>query len=455
MHGVTARLALASVAVGVLLCCGCTDPDGEDGGDIEIEVLDEMPTVAYVRWPAPEGVDEAKVEVGEGEEYGRAYEAAVVEDRFEARVLGLRPLTQYHLRVGEWQGDEWTYSEERTFTTGPPPSDLYGALPSGEAPDGWVVTTLVRVPSVAAILDPEGVVVWWYYSWMQSGGHAIVTRTSLARDGDSVVLLAWTPMYPGMNPLEERELIRVGFDGVVQGIEGVVGAHHDFVEHGDGTFGMLSHDPIDADGVEVVGDRIVELRPDGEVVEIWSLWDEHEPDPGIEYTDQYDYSHGNAIRYDEDRGIYYVSLRELNQIVAVDRATGDVLWRLGGEGSDYTTGGGSTDLFENQHQFRVLEQGILVFDNGEDGATESRGLEYALEEDHATAVWSHEPDPPLGVFSLGDVQRFDDGDTMITWSSSGRISRVSAGGGIEWALSLELGNGFGYAEWVDKLPGQL
>ena len=446
------RVAIGLVAI---MTAGCADPDPDDDFDIVIEAAEEMPTVAYVRWPAAVDVEEAFVEVGEGEDYGRSFSVQQVDGQFEARVLGLKPLTRHHLRVAEAREGEWAYSGDRTFTTGPPPSDLYGALPSGAAPDGYLVTTLVRVPAVAAILDPDGVVVWWYYAWMQSGGHAIVTRTSLARDGDSVLLLVWTPLYPGMNPLDERELTRVGLDGVVQETHLVVGAHHDFVEHSDGTLGMLAHDPIDVDGVEVVGDRIVELRPDGAVVEIWSLWDDHDPDPGIEYTDQYDYSHGNAIRFDEDEQLYYVSLRDRNQILAVDRDTGSVLWRLGGDGSDFALSSGSTHLFENQHQFRVFDDGILVFDNGEEGAAESRAVQYTLADGLATSVWTHEPQQPLGVFSLGDVTRFDDGDTMITWSSSGLLSRVSASGDVEWSLGLVLGNGFGYAEWVDKLPGQL
>jgi len=445
----------AGIVLGLLLACGCVDPDPIDDYDIEIEVLDEIPTVAYVRWTAADAVDEAVVEVGEGTDYGRSFSVDAVDGLFESRLLGFKPLTEHHLRIRERRGEEWTSSEDRTFTTGPPPSDLYGAIPGGTAPDGYVITTLVRVPAVAAILDPDGAVVWWYYAWMHGGGHAIVTRSALARDGDSVLLLAWTPLYPGMDPLDERELTRVGLDGVFHETLGVAGAHHDFVEHADGTFALLAHDPIDVGGTEVVGDRIVELRPDGEVVEIWSLWDDHDPDPDALYTNQHDYSHANAIRFDEAEQVYYVSLHEQDQIVAVDRVSGDLLWRLGGEGSDFELSNGSTQLFENQHHFRLLEDGILVFDNGEDGAAESRAVQYVLDDGIATPVWSYQPDPSLGVFSLGDVTRFDDGDTLITWSSSGRISRVSAEGDVEWALNLELGSGFGYADWVDKLPGQL
>jgi hypothetical protein len=106
----------------------------------------------------------------------------------------------------------------------------------------------------------------------------------------------------------------------------------------------------------------------------------------------------------------------------------------------------SSDIFQHQHQFEVLEDSFLVFDN--DGSTNptSRVLEYRLDPDSGTAeqIWSYVPDPNLYTFVLGDVNRFDDGDTLITWSVLGQIDRVSDSGSVGWTLNTSIGYIFGF-----------
>jgi hypothetical protein len=54
------------------------------------------------------------------------------------------------------------------------------------------------------------------------------------------------------------------------------------------------------------------------------------------------------------------------------------------------------------------------------------------------------PDPDLYTFVLGDVTRFDDGDTLITWSVLGQIDRVSDSGSVGWTLNTGIGYIFGF-----------
>jgi hypothetical protein len=437
---------------------GCS-PAPQDGFDIEVSVSETIGTVVEVSWTAVQG-DTAVVDVGEDETYGRRFSAERDGDRFVATLVGLRPSSRYHYRVIEdVVGDDELSSEDRTFATGAPPLSLAWTDVQGSAPDGYAVTSLVHVPSVVAILDADGEYVWWYEVGFDSlpGGNEMVTRNALSRDGESMFFLAWTPQYPGLDCTTDRDLVRVSLDGSQLDTTLVSGAHHDFVELADGTLALLAYDPIQWEGVEVVGDRVVEVAPGGDEIDVWSLWDITSPDPGGDYGDGTDYSHANAIRYDEADDAYLVSLRLLNTIVKIDRHSGEVLWRLGGADSDFQLPGGGTDLFRNQHHFQILDDGILVFDNGEEGAGETRVIQYQLDESTwtATPVWTHSPDPPRAVYSLGDVTRFDSGQTLVTWATAGEMELLDANGEREWLLNLGIGTGFGYTTWVEKLPGEI
>ncbi|MBK8834858.1 MAG: aryl-sulfate sulfotransferase [Anaerolineae bacterium] len=75
-----------------------------------------------------------------------------------------------------------------------------------------------------------------------------------------------------------------------------------------------------------------------------------------------DVYHGNAIERDTD-GNLLLSNRHTAQIVKINRATGNVMWKLGGKENEFTfvndTG------FSYQHDIRRLENGhITLFDNG-------------------------------------------------------------------------------------------
>lgn len=442
--------------LGCVLSCS---PAPQDGFDIEVTVSDTIGTVVEVSWTAVQG-ETAVVDAGEDETYGRRFSAVRDGDRFEATLMGLRPSSRYHYRVLEdVAGDGELSSEDRTFATGAPPLALAWTATEGQAPTGYAVTSLVHVPSVVAILDSDGEYVWWYEVGFDSlpGGNEMVTRNSMSRDGESMIFLAWTPQYPGLDCTTDRDLVRVSLDGDQLDTTSVPGAHHDFVELPDGTIALLAYDPIEWEGAEVVGDRIVEVFPGGDEVDVWSLWDTTSPDPGVEYGDGTDYSHANAIRYDDRDDAYLVSLRLLHTIVKIDRHSGEELWRLGGAGSDFQLPGGGTDLFRNQHHFQILDDGILVFDNGLEGAGETRVVQYQLDEASwtATPVWTHLPEPPRAVYSLGDVTRFDTGETLITWATAGEMELLGADGQREWLLNLGIGSGFGYTTWVEKLPGEL
>ena len=132
-----------------------------------------------------------------------------------------------------------------------------------------------------------------------------------------------------------------------------------------------------------------EFDPSGTLVGEWNSNDHIHPTETYDYwgygPNPFDYCHGNAIEEDVD-GNLLMSFRHLNAVHKVDRNTGNIIWRLGGQLSDFTF---TNDAgFSGQHDIRLLPNGnVTIFDNGNMAATQlSRGLVYELDTVNWTAT---------------------------------------------------------------------
>ena len=323
----------------------------------------------------------------------------------------------------------------------------------GDGLAGYLITSIATHPSSAAIIDADGDYVWWHQP-AENWEKIYIPRVIPTRSGDGVLYEAATSWVSGGDDVEsERELLRIAWDGTELQNTSIEHAHHDFVELPDGTVAIIRLHTLVVDDELVEGDRIVELRPDGEQVQIWTIWDHEEYDPDVTYgTDWAGWTHCNALDYDPDEDVYYIGSRHLNTIYKVDRATGDLLWRLGGEHSDFDFD--EPTPFSCQHQFDIQPDGILLFDNScPEEELVSRVVEFGLDETagEATLVWEYKPDPEIWSIGFGDVTRLDAGMILITWSSAGQIDVVTADGERTWQLNEEIGAGFGYTTWVASL----
>lgn len=359
-------------------------------------------------------------------------------------------------------------------------------LPEGEAPpdNGYVIA-----------VDGEGQVVWYHRIPLQILDVERTARgTFLVTAGDTVIeefdlfgeeLREWggrvATRAPGTDlagrPLSSDRTLPIDIDS----------AHHEVNELPNGDILTLSTELIeiglpDAErlcpanpGTSLVGDIVVELSPEGEVVQEWHMDDVFDPTqrPGAEIclpqqaiappmwfypaaNDIRDWTHANAIALDEAANTLYVSLRHLDAVVALrykddaNGRAGELLWELGADGTlDLTSG----EFMSHQHAVELLGDGeLMVYDNGNTKTPPySRAVIYRVDPEAGTAeqVWEHrdttDDGRPMFTPFLGDVDRLANGDILITHGGAstvagqlyGRVIEVDrASDDIVWDLTV-------------------
>lgn len=426
-----------------LVLSGCTGSITEVT-DFSVDVSEAVVTVATASWVTDSEVA-VVLEYGETDAFGM--ETPATSDS-SIPVLGLRADTTYMARL-RTTDEEPQYSKTVTFTTGPLPNVLPTLTATGEADEPFYMAVPVLTDGQAwpAIIDNAGNYVWYHID--ETG--LDVYRTQLSVDGKSVLYNAGSVSG---DPADDSKLFRVSLDGT--SVEEIVLPllAHDFVELPDGTIAAMVTEyrevEIEGETYTFRGDQIVEVARDGSQQLAWSAWDCFDPteETGENFDpedEEHDWTFGNAIDYDPVDDVYYQGMRNFSSIARIDRQSGSCEWVFGTHGATVEPDGNS-DIFQHQHQFDIDGDNIVVFDN--DGSTEptSRVLEYRLDAAAGTAeqVWSYTPPSNLYTFVLGDVHRFDDGDTLVTWSVLGQIDRVSADGESIWTVNSSLGYAFGF-----------
>jgi hypothetical protein len=132
----------------------------------------------------------------------------------------------------------------------------------------------------------------------------------------------------------------------------------------------------------------------------------------------YDFFHMNSVQ-ELPNGNVLVSSRHTWTVYEISKATGKILWELGGKHSSFKIGPGAN--FEWQHDAQ-LQPGntVTLFDNGEGltaNESESRALRIHLNfnKRRATLVRAYTNNPPLLSASQGSVQPLPDGNTFVDW----------------------------------------
>lgn len=195
---------------------------------------------------------------------------------------------------------------------------------------------------------------------------------------------------------------------------------------------------------------IQEFNADGELVFLWDALEqidymlpfvtEDNPRAG-----SFRYPHMNAIDIDTDGNIL-LSARHLSTVFKIDRQTGEIIWYLGGELSDFDFVNDDLDGFANQHDIRSLGNNhYTVFDNGNrHNPPRSRGVEYELDLQAGTATLAWEYRNPEGTsysYYMGNHQVMANGNHVMNWAVGDRpkITEVTPSGEVVYEMNFEQG----------------
>ncbi|MHC5023344.1 MAG: aryl-sulfate sulfotransferase [Planctomycetota bacterium] len=241
--------------------------------------------------------------------------------------------------------------------------------------------------------------------------------------------------------------------------------HHEIFRMPNGNFLTMVEDflEVERDGeMQVwVGDRIIEIdRLTNEIV--WD-WTTNEHYSTLDYDEQqmaaprfdgaYDWTHSNAVVYNEADNSVYISARHQNRITRIDYDTRQIVYNMGFVSPSADDDFGD-NLFSFQHAVQMLPNGnMMVYDNGnrrdhqvhtaETGVTKAVELAFTNGEDgipvDASIVWEYTA-PNFTPF-IGDADRLPGGNTLVTVGAAAKIIEVAPDGEEVWNLSLiDVGN---------------
>ncbi len=130
-----------------------------------------------------------------------------------------------------------------------------------------------------------------------------------------------------------------------------------------------------------------------------------------------DHTHMNSIRLDVP-GQVLISSRSLNEVTAYDRASGALIWRMGGRANTLQLQG-DNQFFSAQHDLRQAPNGnYYLYDNGSFGAHYvGRYVEYDLDPVSMQARLVREIRHPEGLRSsaMGNAVVLEDDHVIVDW----------------------------------------
>jgi hypothetical protein len=337
--------------------------------------------------------------------------------------------TTYHVRCLPTDFPAWT--ETRTAPTG----DWYIATPSlslGPARAHYIV-----------IFDGNGVPVWWYRARR-------VPIDAKLLPGPAIAFAS----FPASSPEYQVRRLDGTFARRIVSPDGRID-DHDLQRAANGDFVYLVYQPkrhVDltsfggpADAT-VLEATIEETTPAGKIVWSWST-DGHvdlsESERWIssiigtpvvlEEGDAYDFFHANAVAVHGN--VVLLSLRQTDGVYAIDRTTGQILWKLGGTQTPQSltvVGDPYPDApLGGQHDARLLPDGtVTVFDDGTFLGRAPRAVRYRIDPVARTATLLEQVVDPTVTASVccGSARRLADGDWVVSWGGDPVVGEYAPDG---------------------------
>lgn len=466
-----------------------TDP-GEDArpSDDPIEVattVDAAPVSPIAAWVTVESNVDVTVQItATSDEHEVA--TPVTADLSTAHrlpLVGMRQDQDYSVAMTMVDAEGNTLTTTESFTTGTiddniPDFDITVTDPARRSPGVTIVeTNTVRAAmpgdfggNAIVGLDEDDEIVWYYNSDRFNGAVHQTPAGEIGAQND--------PFGMTVHAVTGEELRRYYPDpgggdetSVVDGVELIPyhaewvelqTVHHDVQWQPDGTAFAISrtvHEipvarqqelcPGDEFEWGVVSDVIMHIEQDGTVLRTWDLWDissfENLPGEflcqttglGVSETER-DWTHANALWFDETRDAILVSSRHTDQVIALEMTdelgpqTG-VRWIIGPDGTIPYEG----ESFHHTHGVATTANGdVILYDNGNfrpgstsaggSGPNYSRAVRIAVDDAgddpstwSATQVWDHRMiDPVTGELLyapfISDADELANGNILVT-----------------------------------------
>jgi hypothetical protein len=152
----------------------------------------------------------------------------------------------------------------------------------------------------------------------------------------------------------------------------------------------------------------------------------------------YDIVHINAVDpYGPKRVL--VSLRHTDAIYAIDKPSGDVLWKLGGTQTSRSLKvlGDDVSDFGGQHDVRALPDGsITLHDNGTGLGRSPRALRFRIDPNGMTATLLEAIADPAATDSpcCGSARKLPGGHWVISWGGIHLVEEMNEAGKRVFAL---------------------
>ena len=377
----------------------------------------------------------------------------------------------YYWTIVGYNNDEQLPMTVRSFNVGPPIANTTTTLYNDSIQEGLTIFGSF-FDYYSAVIDENGNEIW--------------------NSGDDNLIFYNTDEYGrffgaefiGNNAENNYPGIKFSFEDGIQWQEpGDNFIHHDIFQlpngnyiglgtsYGEGPIPIGPWTPLfqglgfEADGETIefdwMGDKIIEWDAETkEEVWSWNVFDyfdmnDYDQLGGIWFeaynTNRFDWTHANAIWFDEDDSAIYLSSRHLNRITKIAYPSGDVIWNLGHELGSGDIDCGQDIGFSFQHSVAKLDNGnILTFDNGnlseyflEQDEKTSRSIEIDITETEsgcdASLAWEYVLPEELYGYLSGNTQKLDNGNYLSTTIGGGGTSIEVDGSGNEiWEANYNL-----------------
>jgi hypothetical protein len=170
--------------------------------------------------------------------------------------------------------------------------------------------------------------------------------------------------------------------------------------------------------------------------------------------DPFDYFHINSIDVDLD-GSLLVSARNTSALYKLDRASGKVLWRLGGRSSDFELGPAATFMY--QHDARAHSDGtITLFDDGPGpSSAQSRAIRLGIDlgSMRASLLQDYRHPTPLAASAMGSAQVLGGNAMLVGWGTAPYITEFGPLGDVRFDAKFD-GDAWNYRAYRNVWVGR-